>query len=154
MSAHILRAAAAALLIPVLIPLLGERAAAQERVFVRPEPGTPLVAVQVLVGVGPADEAAAQAGISYLAARSVVEPSRATFDSLGAHLDVDQQKDAIAFTLTAAPDAWEEATRVLMVALFAIFVAAERRARVPGRDDSIGPGHGQTGLVTTAQGRS
>ncbi|HET7232608.1 MAG TPA: hypothetical protein VFJ16_21540 [Longimicrobium sp.] len=114
MSARTLRAAAAAL----LISALGRRAAAQERVFVRPEPGTPLVAVQVLVGVGPADEAAAQAGISYLAARSVVEPSRAAFDSLGAHLDVDQQKDAIAFTLTAAPDAWEEATRVLMVALF------------------------------------
>ncbi|HEU4562380.1 MAG TPA: hypothetical protein VFS20_31410 [Longimicrobium sp.] len=91
---------------------------AQERVFVRPEPGTPVVAVQILVSVGPAVETGAQAGISYLAARSVVEPSRTALDSLGAHLDVNQQKDAIAFTLTAAPDAWEEATRTLMLALF------------------------------------
>jgi len=102
----------------LVLGVLAGRAAAQERVFVRPEPGTPVVAVQVVVGVGPADEPAAQAGISYLAARSVVEPSRAAFDSLGAHLDVDQQKDAIAFTLTAAPDAWAEATRLLMVSLF------------------------------------
>ena len=93
-------------------------AGAQGRVFVRPEAGTPVVAVQVLVGVGPADETAAQAGISYLAARAVVEPTRAALDSLGAHLDVDQQRDAIAFTLTAAPDAWAQAARVLLVALF------------------------------------
>jgi zinc protease len=72
----------------------------------------------VLVNVGPADEPAAQAGISYLAARAVVEPTRPVLDSLGAHLDVDQQRDAIAFTLTAAPDAWAEAAKVLMVALF------------------------------------
>lgn len=109
-----LRAALAAL---VLSALAG-RAAAQDRVYVRAEPGTPVVAVQVLVGVGPVDEPAAQAGISYLAARSVVEPTRAVLDSLGAHLDVDQQRDAIAFTLTAAPDAWAEAARVLLVALF------------------------------------
>lgn len=114
MSARTLRAAAAALLALVLT----QTADAQERVFVRPEPGTPVVAVQVLVGVGPAVETGAQAGISYLAARSVVEPSRAALDSLGAHLDVDQQRDAIAFTLTAAPDAWAEATRMLMLALF------------------------------------
>jgi zinc protease len=101
-----------------LAALAAGRAAAQDRVFVRPEPGTPVVAMQVLVGVGPADEPAAQAGISYLAARAVVDPARAVLDSLGAHLDVDQQKDAIAFTLTASPDAWAEAARVLMVALF------------------------------------
>lgn len=115
MSARIVRALAAALLAALV---WGGRVAAQERVFVRPEPGTPVVAVQVLVGVGPADEAAEQAGISYLAARSVVEPAGPALDSLGAHLDVDQQQDAIAFTLTAAPDAWAEAARVLMLALF------------------------------------
>jgi len=109
-----LAAAAALLALAVRIT----PAVAQERVFLRPEPGTPVVAVQVLVGVGPVDEAPAQAGISYLAARSVVEPVRGTLDSLGAHLDVDQQKDAIAFTLTAAPDNWAEASRVLMLSLF------------------------------------
>ena len=97
---------------------LAAPARAQDRVFVRTEPGTPVVAVQVLVGVGAADEPEGQAGITYLAARAVTDPARATFDSLGAHLDVDPRKDAIAFTLTAAPDAWAEATKVLMVALF------------------------------------
>lgn len=101
-----------------ILSLVATSVDAQERIFVRPEPGTPVVAVQVLVGVGPVNEAAAQAGISYLAARSVVEPSRSVLDSLGAHLDVDQQKDAIAFTLTAAPDNWAEATRLLMLSLF------------------------------------
>jgi zinc protease len=110
-----IRAAALAL---ALLACLRGRAAAQDRVYVREEAGTPVVAMQVLVNVGPADEPAAQAGISYLAARAVVEPTRPVLDSLGAHLDVDQQRDAIAFTLTAAPDAWAEAAKVLMVALF------------------------------------
>jgi predicted Zn-dependent peptidase len=102
----------------LLLASAAGRAAAQDRVYVRPEAGTPVVAVQVLVSVGPVDEPAAQAGISYLAARAVVEPTRATLDSLGAHLDVDQQRDAIAFTLTAAPDAWAAASRALLAALF------------------------------------
>lgn len=101
-----------------LLACLCARAAAQDRVYVREEAGTPVVAMQVLVSVGPADEPPAQAGISYLAARAVVEPTRSVLDSLGAHLDVDQQRDAIAFTLTAAPDAWADAAKVLMVALF------------------------------------
>lgn len=115
MTRRILRAAASALL---LAAAAAPRAAAQERVYVRPEAGTPVVALQVLVSVGPADEPAAQAGISYLAARAVVDPTRARIDALGGHLDVDQKRDAITFTLTAAPDAWAEAANVLMVALF------------------------------------
>jgi len=107
-----------ALAAALLLASTAARAAAQDRVYVRPEAGTPVVAVQVLVSVGPVDEPAEQAGISYLAARAVVEPTRATLDSLGAHLDVDQQRDAIAFTLTAAPDAWAAASQALLVALF------------------------------------
>jgi predicted Zn-dependent peptidase len=109
-------ALAAAALLLVLVP--GGRAVAQERIYVRPEPGTPVVAVEVLVAVGPADEAQEQAGITYLTARSVVEPARALLDSLGARLLVEQRKDAVAFSLIAAPDVWEEASRVLLVALF------------------------------------
>jgi hypothetical protein len=33
-------------------------------------------------------------------------------DSLGAHLALQVQKDALSFTLIAAPDVWEEATRL------------------------------------------
>lgn len=112
------RTSRAALAAALLLASAAGRAAAQDRVYVRPEAGTPVVAVQVLVSVGPVDEPAAQAGISYLAARAVVEPTRATLDSLGAHLDVDQQRDAIAFTLTAAPDAWAAASQALLAALF------------------------------------
>ncbi|HEX8907208.1 MAG TPA: hypothetical protein VF771_20315, partial [Longimicrobiaceae bacterium] len=108
---RIFAAAAAAL-------ALAAPARAQGRIFVRTETGTPVVALQVLVGVGAADEPTGQAGISYLAARAVTDPARAIFDSLGAHLDIDPQKDAVAFTVTAAPDAWADAARVLMVALF------------------------------------
>ena len=112
---RIVRSMAAAAL---ALAVLAGRAHAQDRIYVRPEPGTPVVAVQVLVSVGPVDEPANLAGISYVAARSVVEPSRALLDSLGARLTVDPQKDAMAFTLTAAPDTWAEAARALLVALF------------------------------------
>jgi predicted Zn-dependent peptidase len=115
----------------VLASLLSTgRAAAQERIFVRAEPGTPVVAVEVLVAAGPADEPAGQAGITYLAARAVVEPARALLDSLGVRLQVDQHKDAVAFTLTAAPDVWAEASRTLLVALFRDEVDSAAVARV------------------------
>lgn len=93
-------------------------AAAQTRVIVRPEPGTPVVAAEVLIAVGPADEAAGKEGITYLTARSVTAPILPILDSLEARLTVEQQKDAVSFTVIAAPDTWEEATRTLLVALF------------------------------------
>ncbi|MBW3570744.1 MAG: hypothetical protein KY467_06535 [Gemmatimonadetes bacterium] len=93
-------------------------AAAQERVVVRPEPGTPVVAAEVLIAVGPADEAAGKEGITYLTARSVTAPIVPILDSLTAQLTVVQHKDAVSFTVIAAPDTWEEATRTLLVALF------------------------------------
>jgi zinc protease len=39
-------------------------------------------------------------------------------DSLAAHLEVEQHRDAVSFTVIAAPDNWQEATRTLLVALF------------------------------------
>jgi predicted Zn-dependent peptidase len=93
-------------------------AAAQERVLVRAEPGTPVVAAEVLIAVGPADEAAGKEGITYLTARAVTAPIRPVLDSLAAELDVEQHKDGVSFTITAAPDNWQEAVRTLLVALF------------------------------------
>lgn len=93
-------------------------AAAQERVVVRAEPGTPVVAAEVLIAVGPADEASGKEGITYLTARAVTAPILPVLDSLAAHLEVEQQKDAVSFTVTAAPDTWQEAMRTLLVALF------------------------------------
>ncbi|HEX5725684.1 MAG TPA: hypothetical protein VFX98_09490 [Longimicrobiaceae bacterium] len=106
------------LLLAALAALPAAGAAAQERVLVRSEPGTPVVAVEVLVAVGAADEPEAQAGIAYLAARSVAAPLRPLLDSLGVRLEVVPHKDALSLTLIAAPDAWREASQALLVALF------------------------------------
>jgi zinc protease len=125
------RRAALALLVALALPAGAARA--QDHVVVLPEPGTPVVATEVLVAASAADEDPEQAGIASLAARSVTAPLRATLDSLGAHLAVDAHRDALSFTLTAAPDAWEEASRALLLALFrdpvdSTAVARERQA--------------------------
>jgi predicted Zn-dependent peptidase len=93
-------------------------AVGQGRLEIRPEPGTPVVAVEVLVAAGPANEPAGKAGLAYLAARTVTAPVLPALDSVGAHLEVGAAKDALTFTLIAAPDVWEEASRILLVALF------------------------------------
>lgn len=98
--------------------LAAHPAAAQDRVAVRQEPGTPVVAAEVLIAVGPADEAEGKEGITYLTARAVTAPIVPILDSLTAQLTVVQHKDAVSFTVIAAPDNWEEATRTLLVALF------------------------------------
>lgn len=96
----------------------GAIAGAQTRIAVRTEPGTPVVATEILLAAGPADEPSDKAGLAYLSARAVTAPVLPTLDSLGAHLEVGAAKDAVTFTLTAAPDVWEEAIRTLLVALF------------------------------------
>jgi zinc protease len=90
----------------------------QTRLSVRPEPGTPVVTAELLLALGPADEPEGQAGIAYLTARSAVAPIRPVLDSLGARLTVDVRKDAITFAITAAPDVWEETSRLLLVSVF------------------------------------
>ena len=101
-----------------LAALFAAPAAAQDRVIVRAEPGTPVVAAEVLIAVGPADEAQGKEGITYLTARAVTAPIVPVLDSLTAQLTVQQHKDAVSFTVIAAPDNWQEATRTLLVALF------------------------------------
>ncbi|MEX2581684.1 MAG: hypothetical protein WD766_00285 [Gemmatimonadota bacterium] len=91
---------------------------AQTRIAVLMEPGTPVVATEILLSVGPADEENGQAGLANLAARSVVAPLLPVLDSLGAHLTVLPQKDALSVSVVSAPDVWMEATRLLLEALF------------------------------------
>lgn len=98
--------------------LLARPVLAQERLVIRPEPGTPVVAIEVLIGAGPADEPVGRPGLANLAARTVVAPILPRLDSLGARLDIAARKDALTFTLTASPDVWESASRILLVALF------------------------------------
>jgi predicted Zn-dependent peptidase len=107
----------------------------QDRYAVLTEPGTPVVAAEILLSVGPVDEDASRAGLAYLAARSVAAPLMPTLDSLGASLTILPQKDALSFTVTAAPEAWQQATRLVAVALFqepadSLGVLGERRAIV------------------------
>jgi len=109
------RHALAALLLVLLAPLAGH---AQQRVAVVTESGTPMIAMEVLVAVGPMDEDTARAGITYLAARSLTAPIQPLLDEIGASVSVQSYKDGVGITLVAAPDAWEEASRRLMVALF------------------------------------
>lgn len=102
----------------LLITLFSAPVHAQERITVLSESGTPVVATEVLIAAGPADEPEGKGGLTYLAARAVTAPIVPLLDSLGARLTVQPQKDAVSFTLTAAPDVWEEAIRTLLVSLF------------------------------------
>jgi predicted Zn-dependent peptidase len=109
---------AATVLLIIAAALQASGASAQERIVVFTEPGTPVIATEILIVAGPANEPEDKGGVAYLAARSVTEPIRPVLDSLGAYLTLAIHKDALSLTLISAPDVWEEATRVLMVALF------------------------------------
>ena len=65
------------------------------KIVVLSEPGTPVVAAEFLLTVGPSDEDADLAGITHLAARSAVSSLRADFDSMGFHLNITSHKDVI-----------------------------------------------------------
>lgn len=128
----------------LLVAIPGALPAQEERIVIRPEPGNPVVAVELLLATGPADETPEQAGIAYLTARTAVAPLRQVMDSLGVYLAVNAQKEALAFTLIAAPDVWEEASRRLLAGLFrdpvdAAAAQAERgvlRAELSAREAS------------------
>lgn len=111
---------ALAALASVLLAVVGVSSptAGQQRIAVLTEPGTPVVATEVLVAVGPAQEDAARAGIAYLAARALVREVRSELDTLGATVAVTPQKDALSISVVAAPDAWEAATRAVVLAVF------------------------------------
>lgn len=117
------------ILLGTVLGLLGAPLAAQSRLAVFVETGTPVIATEILLATGPADEEAEHAGLAYLSARAVTRPILPLLDSLGAHLSVSAEKDALSFSLIAAPDAWEAATQLLMVALFRDPPAADAIAR-------------------------
>ncbi len=124
----------------LLIAASFSAAEGQQRTVVASEPGTPVVATEVLVLTGPADEPDGQEGVAYLAARAVTEPIQPLLDSLGAHLTVRPLKDALSFTVTAAPDVWEDATASLLVSLFhdPVQESAVVRERAAIRADLLG----------------
>jgi predicted Zn-dependent peptidase len=108
---------------------------AQERLVVLTEPGTPIIATDILLTVGPIDEGDDRAGLAHLAARSIVAQITPSLDSLGARASVTTLKDGLSLSITAAPDVWEEATRLALVATFrespdSATVARERQAIV------------------------
>lgn len=105
-------------IVAILLAAASGHLGAQERFAVRPEPGTPLVAVELLIATGATEETASQAGVTYVAARAAIRPMRAALDSLGARVSVSAHKDAVSFSLLTAPDVWEAATRLLLTAVY------------------------------------
>lgn len=125
------KVALAAALMTLVAPLSSASLFGQapQRIVVLSEPGTPVVAAEFLLTVGPADETADLAGIAHLAARAAVSRLRTEFDSMGVHLNVTSHKDALSFSIISAPDDWETATSLLLEALFEEKPGSEEVAR-------------------------
>jgi predicted Zn-dependent peptidase len=100
--------------IVLAVLLLASGVAAQERIAVLTEPGTPVVALDLLIGVGPMDEDATRSGVAHLAARSILAQAQPRLDSLGVRTALRVEKDALSFGLTASPDVWEDAAFILV----------------------------------------
>ncbi len=109
---------ATCLAVPLSVPVALAPADAQERIAVLTEPGTPVVAVEILLTVGPADEGPARAGLANLAGRSVLAEIGPALDSLGVRTNLVAEKDALAFSLIAAPEVWEASSAKLLASLF------------------------------------
>ncbi len=123
------------LLVATTISAGAGRVCAQQRIAVLTEPGTPVVATEVVLAVGPIDEGAARAGVAHLAGRAILARIRPALDSLGVRSAVLAEKDALSFSIIAAPDAWAEAMRLTIQAVFgdappASVVESEQRAVV------------------------
>lgn len=127
-------------IIVIVVPhtaLAQERASTSEelkRIRVVPEPGAPVVAATILIALDVSAEPASRAGLANLAARAIVAPARPGLDSMSVRLEVDVRKDAVSFTLVSAPDAWQDALRTLLVALFR---DAPRGSAVTAERDAI-----------------
>jgi len=100
-------------------------AGAQERIAVLTEPGTPVVAVEILIAVGPADEGSGREGLANLAGRAILAEIGPSLDSLGVHTGLIAEKDALSFTLIAAPDVWEAATALTLETIYGRSPSAE-----------------------------
>ncbi|MEX2570821.1 MAG: insulinase family protein [Gemmatimonadota bacterium] len=118
----------------VLLCVLGATTArGQTRIEVLTEPGTPVVATEFLLTVGPADEPNSKGGVAYLGARAVIAQLQPVLDSLGARVAITPQKDALSFSIVSAPEVWEEATEEVVRGLFresadSVIMERERRS--------------------------
>jgi predicted Zn-dependent peptidase len=88
------------------------------RVAVLAEPSGTAVALAVLLNAGIGWEPENEAGLSHLAARSVVEEVRARLEALDATVSVHCSAAAVGFTLLAPPDTWRPAAALFLDALF------------------------------------
>ncbi|MDR0786309.1 MAG: hypothetical protein LBG44_00335 [Gemmatimonadota bacterium] len=106
------------LVIGMALPAFGvSPAMSQERLTVITESGTPVVAAEILMQVGAADEEG-NAGITHLAGRSVLAAIRPSLDSLGVRAGLVVDKDAFSISIIAAPDVWEKAMDLTLKGLF------------------------------------
>jgi len=101
--------------------LLGTGAAearAQARFVVIDEPEGSAVGVALVISAGTAWELRSELGLSYLAARSVVEEVRPTLAALGARLSAGCDRAGTRITMALPANVWEQGTERLLEAIF------------------------------------
>lgn len=93
-------------------------ALAQTRLAVLDEPTSLAVGVAVVIGAGSAWEMRRETGLTYLAARSVIEELGPELAPYGGHAAVDCDRSGITFTLSLPADTWEAGTARFLRAIF------------------------------------
>jgi predicted Zn-dependent peptidase len=109
----------------------GAELAAQTRFVVVEEPEGTAVGVAVIINAGSAWEMRSEAGLTYLAARSVLEGLRAELDALGGRTAVECDPVGMRFTLSVPAATWESAAEYYLGAIFDARIEADavERAR-------------------------
>lgn len=114
-------------------PGLTTTLSAQTRFTVLDEPRGAAVGVAIVLNAGSAWEMRSEAGLTYLAARSIAEALRGGLLPLAGRVAVECDPVGIRFTLAVPAANWEEATELFLEAIFgarieAAAVEAARRA--------------------------
>lgn len=94
------------------------KAAAQARYIIIDEPRGSAVGVAVVISAGTAWELRPETGLSYLAARSVVEDVRPVLEPLGGQLAAECDRSGTRITLALPAASWEMGAGLLFEALF------------------------------------
>lgn len=107
-----------ALIFSLLAHGVAGEAAAQARFIIIDEPRSSAVGVAVVISAGTAWELRPETGLSYLAARSVVEEARTALAPLGGQLAAECDRSGTRLTLALPAASWEQGTELLFEALF------------------------------------
>lgn len=112
------RGAMAVLVGALMIAVAPPAARAQGRFVIMDEPDGSAVGVALVISAGTAWELRPELGLSYLAARSVVEEVRPALAALGARLTAGCDRAGTRITLALPANVWEEGAALLLEAVF------------------------------------